>query len=236
MKMKVLSLPLLALLVLALGTACAPTVVSEAPAAAENSPNAGSTGEETAAEDTTEVSAPGTFTIVAAESEARFYLGEVLNGSPFTVIGKTNGVEGTLVPDFATPANTAVGAIRVDLSGLQTDSGFRNRAIHDAILQTGRPEYQYAEFAPTSLSGLPEMVTIGEPFSFQISGDLTIHDVTKPVTFEAEVTPVSETRLEGLASTTITYADFGVTIPRIPPQVASVEPDAILELAFVAIP
>ena len=52
--------------------------------------------------------------------------------------------------------------------------------------------------------------------------------------FDVTLTPVSETRREGLALITITYADYDVHILRLPQQVASVENVTMLELTFVA--
>jgi len=57
--------------------------------------------------------------------------------------------------------------------------------------------------------------------------------VTREVTFDVTLTPVSETRLEGTATSTIRYADFGLSIPRVP-SVASVADEVRLEIDFVA--
>lgn len=175
------------------------------------------------------------FVIVGEETEVRFVIGEILNGNPNTVVGVTNGVFGEIVADYANTATAQVRSLSVDLSGLRTDNGFRNRAIHSFILQTGDPNYRTATFVQTAISGLPPSVTIGESYQFQITGNLTIHGVTREVTFEATVTPVSATRLEGTAFTTVRYADFNVAILRLPAEVASVEEEARLEIEFVAI-
>jgi polyisoprenoid-binding protein YceI len=173
--------------------------------------------------------------IVPEESEARFLIDEVLSGADKTVVGTTTAVEGTITADKDNPQNVSVSAVKVDLSTLTTDSSFRNRAIRDLILQTGDPANQFATFEPTGYEGLPESVTIGEPFTFQITGDLTIHGVTRQETFEVTLNPVSETRIEGTATLSdITYADYGVQILRLPDQVASVEDTVTLELSFVA--
>ena len=71
------------------------------------------------------------------------------------------------------------------------------------------------------------------PVTFQVTGDLTIKRTTKPVTFELVVTPVTETRLEGLAHTLIDYAQFEIVIPPAT-GVASVDEMVRLELQFVA--
>lgn len=176
----------------------------------------------------------GTFVLVSAESEARFIVDEVLFGEPYTVVGTTNEVSGSLVPDFQTPANTTVGTITIDLSTLQTDNGNRTRTMHNSILETGT--YRYAEFVPTSVSGMPTNITIGQPFTFQITGNLTMHGTTLEKTFDVTATAVSETRIEGLATLQILYSEFGIQILRLPQQVASVGDEVILELEFVAMP
>ncbi len=172
---------------------------------------------------------------VTDESEARFLIGEVLNGNAITVVGATNAVSGEIIADYADTSSAQVSQVKVDLSTLATDNNFRNGAIRDFILQTGDAANQYAEFTSTSISGLPASVTVGETYDVQITGNLTIHGVTKEVTFEGTITPVSDTRIEGTASLTITYGDYGVQILRLPNQVASVEDVTTLEIDLVAV-
>lgn len=176
-----------------------------------------------------------TLVIVPEESEARFIIDEVLSGADKIVVGTTTAVEGAITADKDNPAAVSVSAVKVDMSTLSTDSSFRNRAITDFILQTGEPDNQFATFVPTGYQDLPESITIGESFTFQITGNLTIHGVTQEETFEVTLTPVSETRIEGTATLSdVTYADYGIHILRLPTQVASVEDTVTLELSFVA--
>jgi polyisoprenoid-binding protein YceI len=83
--------------------------------------------------------------------------------------------------------------------------------------------------------GLPDRAAVGQPFSFQIVGDLTIRGVARPATFEATVTPESAERLRGSAVTTIRYADWGISIPQVP-AVTGVSEQVQLQLDFVAEP
>jgi polyisoprenoid-binding protein YceI len=149
------------------------------------------------------------------------------------VIGTTDQVAGEMSVDPGNPANTKVGVIQVNARTLVTDSDFRNRAIKNAILETDT--YEFITFTPTAITGLPETGAVGQSYTFQIVGDLTIRDVTNQVTFDVTANPVSDARLEGTATTTILYKDFGITIPSVP-SVASVEDDVRLELDFVAAP
>lgn len=176
--------------------------------------------------------APTLFEIVQAESEARFIIDEVLRGAPVRVVGITDQVAAQIAIDPANPAATQLGQIVVNARTLATDNEFRNRALRNQILDTNT--YEFVTFQPTELIGLPDAATVGQPFSFQVVGDLTIKDVTQPVTFDVTVTPVSETRIEGVATTTFPYRDFGVRIPEVP-SVDLVADDVTLELAFVAV-
>ncbi len=175
---------------------------------------------------------PIVFEIVQDESEARFIIDEVLRGSPKTVVGVTNQVAGQIAVDPADPASAQVGQISINARTLATDSDMRNRAVKNRILQTDA--YEFVTFQPTQLTGLPESAAAGEPLSFQIVGDLTIRDTTKQVTFDVTLTPVDETRLEGLATLTIPYRDFGLAIPD-SPSVDTVADNVTLELEFVAV-
>jgi polyisoprenoid-binding protein YceI len=172
------------------------------------------------------------FEIVQAESEARFLIDEVLNGSPNTVVGVTDQVAGEIAVYPDDPTRSRIGTIRVNARTLTTDNGFRNRAIKNRILNTDA--YEFVTFTPTELVGLPASAAVGESYAFQVVGDLTVRDVTRSVTFDATITPASDTRLEGNARTTILYPDFGISIPKVP-SVASVEDEVTLELDFVAV-
>ena len=172
------------------------------------------------------------FSIVQAESEVRFTLGELLSGVPTTVVGATDQVAGEIAIDPENPASTKVGVIQVNARTFATDSDFRNRAINNSILETGR--FEYVTFTPSEIANFPENPSIGEALEFQISGDLTVRDFTNPVTFDIVVTAVSESRLEGSASATIARADYGLQIPEVP-RVADVDEEVLLEIDFVAL-
>jgi polyisoprenoid-binding protein YceI len=220
----------------AIDATVAAEVAVEATAATEPSGTEPATPAETTAstEGASEpVASPILAQIVQGESEARFIIHEVLNNAPKTVIGTTDQVAGEISVDPSNPANTKVGVIQVNARTLATDSDFRNRAIKNAILETDT--YEFITFIPTTITGLPQSGVVGQSYTFQILGDLTIRDVTKPVTFDVTANPVSDARLEGTATTTILYKDFGITIPSVP-AVASVEDDVRLELDFVATP
>ena len=174
---------------------------------------------------------PVVLQIVQEESEVRFIIDEVLNGAPKTVVGTTNQVAGQIEVDPQDPTRSRVGVIQVNARTLSTDSDMRNRAIANRILSTS--QYEFVTFTPTRLEGLPQTGAVGQSYTFQVVGDLTRRDVTREVTFDMTVNPISESRLEGSGNTTIRYADYGLTIPQVR-QVASVDEEVRIELDFVA--
>ena len=175
------------------------------------------------------------FRITPDASEARFTLEEDLRAIRTTVVGTTNQLAGDIIVDLQNPANSEVGGIVINARTLVTDNTFRNSAIRGQILRSEDDRYEFIEFTPTALNGLPtEPVSNGETISFEIVGDLTIIEVTQPVTFSVSVT-VSEdgSQLSGNASTEILWADYNISIPSVP-GVANITPEVTLELEFVA--
>lgn len=173
------------------------------------------------------------YRIVPEESTVTFTLQEDLRGNRIDVIGTTTDVAGDVVIDFSNPAASQIGTIRINARTLTTDQQFRNRALRAEILRSAQDQYEYIEFVPTALNGLPESVTIGETYTVEIVGDLTIISTTNPVTFTAQVTVNSETQISGSASATILYADWGIRIPNAP-GVANVTDDVTLAINFTA--
>jgi polyisoprenoid-binding protein YceI len=170
---------------------------------------------------------------ISEGSEARFYIDEVLLGNDKTVVGTTPGVTGEIQFDIANLGATTVGIITVDASQLATDDNRRNGQIQNRILESSKDEFKFITFEPTSITGLPEAVAVGDSFNVQMTGKLTIHGVSKEQTFDVAVAVVSETELQGLGSATILHADYELSIPRVP-IVASVEDEVKLEIAFTA--
>ncbi|MCY3800026.1 MAG: YceI family protein [Chloroflexi bacterium] len=173
------------------------------------------------------------FRLVQAESRVRFEIDEILRGEPFRVIGVTDQVAGDLIIDFASPQDSQLGTLRINARTLQTDDGRRDRAIRSRILQSAEDAYEFIEFVPTSLVGLPSGVAIGDEIQFTIVGTLTIREISAEITFDAVVSIESDSRVSGSAVTTIQRATYDLTIPSVP-FVASVGEDVLLAIDFAA--
>lgn len=188
--------------------------------------------EEGTAVPSTESTSSITYEIDASRSEARFTIEEVLRGSDTTVVGISSNLAGQIAFDLNNPTAAQIGEILINARDFATDNNFRNRAIANEILLTNT--YEFITFVPKELIGLPDSVTIGQTYDFQIIGDLTIIGETREVIFDATVSPISETELQGAASTTILYDDFGITIP-LSQAVSAVNDDVLLEIDFIAV-
>jgi polyisoprenoid-binding protein YceI len=173
------------------------------------------------------------FTIDPERSQAEFHIDEVLRGNDVTVVGVTKQIAGDIIINVANPAASTIGEIRINARDLTTPESGRNRALRQFILLSEQDQYEFITFSPTAINNMPESVTVGEAFSFQVVGDLTVKGETKEVTFDVTVTANSETEIEGTAETTVAYKDFGINIPDVP-FVASVEDNVLLKLDFVA--
>lgn len=187
--------------------------------------------EETDRAEASASTATQTFVIVGEESEARFIIDELLLGAPKTVIGTTSELSGELTVNAANPSASEIGPIQVDANTFITDNDRRNGAIRRFILQTSR--YKFITFTPTAISGMPDAVSIGDEVSFDVSGDLTIRDITNPVSFTVTLQIVSESELQGIATTVIAREAYALTIPQVP-SVANVSEEVIVEFDFVA--
>jgi polyisoprenoid-binding protein YceI len=175
-------------------------------------------------------SAPTTFELAEASS-ATFRLDEELRGSPTTVVGTSSIVLGQIQIDRDDLSTSQIGEILINARDFETDSGLRNRAIRGPILDT--EAFEFISFVPSSIEGLSGSAGVGDELMFSVSGDLTIRDITQPVTFDVNATLASDTTIEGTASATVERDVFDLVIPSVP-SVANVSEEVRLTLDFVA--
>ena len=172
---------------------------------------------------------------VSGESEARFYIDEVLRGQQNTVVGVTDQVDGSIALQFD-PGAVDIGQFVINVRTVETDDEVRDRTIRTLILESSKDEFEFSTFQPTSVSGVPGTIAPGELLELEVTGDLTVRDVTRSVTFAMDLEVLSQEEIRGLASTTITWDQFEITIPYVGGDsiVASVEEEVRLELDFLA--
>jgi polyisoprenoid-binding protein YceI len=177
------------------------------------------------------------YQVVDARSEARFIIEEVLRGEPNTVVGRTDQIDGSVAVQFD-PARVTIGQFVINVRTIETDDEVRDRTIRTLILESNQDEFEFSTFDPTEITGLPQVIEPGDRLDLQVSGDLTVRDVTSEVTFDMTLDVASREEIAGTASTVILWEDFDITIPYVGGNsiVASVEDRVRLELEFVARP
>lgn len=167
------------------------------------------------------------------ESSVSFTIYEELRGSPKDVIGVSNQVAGEVAVDLSDLSTAQVGVIQINARTFTTDDDRRNQAIRNRILFTD--QYEFITFTPTQITGLSGRASPGQPFNFQITGDLTIIGNTQPVVFNVSGQVESPDRLTGMATTTIQRSDFNIVVPSVP-FVANPGEEVTLEISLVLVP
>ncbi len=171
-----------------------------------------------------------------SRSEARFLIDEVLRGSPNTVVGTTDQIDGSVAVRYDQPA-IEIGEFEINVRTIRTDDEMRDRSIRTLILESNNDEYEFSTFRPTEITGVPDQIGTGDEISLTATGDLTVRDVTRTVSFDLSLQLTSEEEISGYGSTTITWDNFDITIPYVGGNsiVSAVDDKVILEIEFVAV-
>lgn len=161
------------------------------------------------------------FVVVPAESSAAYIVSEEFFAGALAklgieaglkeVTGSTNEVAGELQLKLDDPQNALVmGEFTVNLPSLKTDQSRRDGWIRDNALQSNK--FPVAKFVAKSINNAPASYTEGAEVTFQLLGDLTVRDITQPVTFDVKATLTGDT-IQGVATTGMKISNFGFDPP-----------------------
>ncbi len=172
------------------------------------------------------------YRIDAAQSVATYTVSETFldDNRVGDAIGTTSAIAGDILIDRANPSASQIGEIVVDISQLTSDNSRRDNAIRRNWLESAK--YPLATFNNGTISDLPGTLSEGTPFTFKITGDMTIHDTTSPVIWNVTMTLDGNT-LRGSATTEFKMSDFNVQAPDIA-GIVKAEDDVLLTLDIVA--
>lgn len=135
-------------------------------------------------------------------SFAGYRLEEVLGGEDVTVTGRTEQVSGGLTVDGGALTEATV---EVDMASIATDQQRRDDYFRDTAIEVGT--YPTATFVLTEPVDLAAGAT-----DAQLVGELTVRDVTRPVTVDAQIAAAGDT-VQVVGSVPVTFTDYGVTPP-----------------------
>jgi len=201
----------------------APTVQSDPPTATPT-PTVAVTSAPQANAITWTIDAASKATIRVREQLARL---PAPNDAIITITGAQGSF--TLNPDGTFASGSK---ISVDMNTITTDDRQRTDSIRRDPLEVSR--FRTSELVPKKVSGLTLPLERSGDFTFQLTGDLTLHGVTKSVTFD-----VKATRTNGKLTATATanpswkFGDFGMRPPS-SFSVLSIVDEIRMEFALVA--
>ncbi len=198
------------------GTTASTTASTTATTAATAGTTATTTGQATATTPTTAAAgnALAGEWAVGASSTAGYRVREKLADLPAQsdAVGRTGAITGTIqVSMSGSQAVVATGAkFQVDVSKLASDMSMRDNRIRTMGLESNRfPTATFVSAAPIQVASASGAATKAE-----VTGDLTIHGVTKRVTIPLD-TQLNGARIEVVGSLSFPFSDFGMTAPSI---------------------
>jgi polyisoprenoid-binding protein YceI len=163
---------------------------------------------------------------------ARYKVREQLAGInfPSDAVGTTTAVTGTVIVNPDGSIDAARSKITVDLKTLTSDQQMRDGFIQNRTLETEK--FPTLEFVPKRATGLPSPLPsgMGAQAGFQLIGDMTLHGVTKEVTWNVVATFGNE-MVGGRATTSFDFAMFNITKPSLA-RLMSVDDKIELEIEF----
>jgi len=164
-------------------------------------------------------------------SSASYRVQEQLAGIDFPsdAVGTTPAVSGALVINPDGSIDTAQSKLTIDLRQLKSDQDMRDGFIQKRTLETDK--FPEAVFVPKRIKGLPTMIPTQGQTGFELTGDMTIHGMTSEVTFKGIATFGRESTVDGRATTSFTFATFGLTKPTLA-RLLSVDDNIKLEVVF----
>jgi polyisoprenoid-binding protein YceI len=198
------------------------------------------TVEATPATDINVVSAPQgakvalRYTTAATGNSARYRIREQLVGLdlPNDAVGETQGVKGVIAADAKGNVIASESKFTIDVSTLKSDKDRRDNFVRRRVLET--EQYPSVTFVPKSVRGVSLPLPKSGTKSFEIIGDMTVRGTTKPTVWKVNAQFHGD-RMTGAASTSFTFADFGIEQPRVP-VVLSVDETIKLEFDFTLVP
>ena len=165
-------------------------------------------------------------------SVARYIVGEELRrlDLPIKATGETSEVSGSIVFDGDGVVNSDSSLLKVGLSGFRSDEDRRDRWVRSSLFNTGR--FPNAELAVTGFDGLPWPLPESGEATFKLNGDLTIQEVTRPVSWDVTA-QFADGTFTGQAKTMVTFEQFELSKPTFA-FILSVENEIFLEIDIVA--
>jgi polyisoprenoid-binding protein YceI len=168
---------------------------------------------------------------IAEGSTASYRVQEQLAGInfPSEAVGTSTALTGTifLKPDGSIDSNQS--KLSFDLRTLKSDQDMRDGYIQKRTLETDK--FPTADFVATKIQGVPTPLPLMGQAGVQLTGNMTMHGVTKEITWNGIVTFAKDGSVAGRATTDFVFSTFNYTKPTLA-RLLSVDDKIQLELFF----
>ena len=123
-------------------------------------------------------------------------------------------------------ATLTAGSLTVDTTTIQSDEGRRDNRLRNEGLQTD--QYPTATFVVTQPVDVPAAALSGTATDLTLTGDLTLHGVTKSVEIPAQA-QLTDGKMQVAGALTFPLSDFGITAPNVGGFILSIADEGTLE-------
>jgi polyisoprenoid-binding protein YceI len=162
---------------------------------------------------------------VTPESEFGYRVEEVLFGVNTTAAGRSNEITGSMTIEGTTVTEAS---FTVDVGSITSDESRRDSQFRGRIMEVYRyPEATFTLSAPIEIGAVP---AAGEQITASATGDLTLHGVTRPVTFDVTA-EAGDDRIGVLGNIPVRFADYEIDNPSM--SGITTEDNGLLEFVLV---
>jgi polyisoprenoid-binding protein YceI len=161
---------------------------------------------------------------VGTGSVAGYRVRETLFGASNIAVGRTSTITGSLT---VAAGRLAAGSFSVDVASVKSDRSARDDSFKVRIMEVGT--YPAATFNLTQPVDVGRLASASGHQVVNVTGNLELHGVTKPVTFPVSVTRVGAS-VNVTGSIPVTFADYGIANPSNP--IAQTESSGTLEFSL----
>jgi polyisoprenoid-binding protein YceI len=162
---------------------------------------------------------------VGSGSVVGYRISEVIFGQDNVAAGRTSSVRGSVAIDGSTVTS---GSFTADLTTVSSDKERRDAQFQGRIMETAT--YPTATFKVTSPIELSSIPAVGVTGTARATGDLTLHGVTRSVTFTL-TGKRSASGFQVTGSIPVTFADYNIENPSFGP--VTTEDHGTLEFLLV---
>jgi len=164
-----------------------------------------------------------------ADSQAGYRVRERLANlaAESDAIGRTSDVTGSITVEAnGDGARLTGGTLTVDTTTITSDESRRDNRLRSEGLQTD--QFPTATFTLTAPVDVPAAALAGTAADLTLTGDLTLHGVTKSVEIPAQAQLVGDT-MQVAGSLTFALSDFGISPPNVGGFILSIAEEGTLE-------